>query len=79
MILLDKIFCRSFFFFRKSFSTLLFSNLNITQFPIHHDEVKDTLFPSMNYMYMNGFMLIRVEIEDKTEVFKYLWHKTNVF
>jgi len=46
--------------------------MNIAQFSIHHDEVKDALFPTMNDMNMDGFMLIRVEIEDKPEVFGYL-------
>ncbi len=48
--------------------------MNIAQFPILHDEVKDTLIPTMNDMNMDWLMLIRVEIEDKPEVFKYLWH-----
>ena len=78
MILADECLCSTLVFFWQWLCSLLFTNMNLCQFSIHHNEVEDTLLSSMKYMHMNRLMLIRIEVKDKTEILEYLWHDSSL-
>ena len=52
MILADKLFCYAFVLLWQWLCSLLFADVNINQFTIHHNEIKDTLLSSMKHMHM---------------------------
>ena len=74
MILADECLCSTLVFFWQWLCSFLFTNMNLDQLSVHHDEVEDTFLSSMKHMHVNRLMLIRIKIKDKTEVFKYLGH-----
>ena len=76
MILANKILCCTLVFLWQWFCSFLFTDANLNQRSIHHNEVEDALFTSMKHMHMNRLMFIRIEVKDKTEIFEYLWHRS---
>lgn len=70
MIFVDESHRRVFFLVRKRVCSFLFPHSDFGQVTIHHDEIKDAFLCSMNYMNMNGFVLIGVKVEYKSKVLK---------
>ena len=76
MIFVNECFCYTLVLFWQWLSSLLFANMNINQFTIHHNEIEDALLSSMKNMNMYWLMLVRKEIEDKSKILKYLWQNS---
>jgi len=76
MIFLDKSLCRTFVFVGQWLHAFLFSNMNLCQFSILHNEVENALFITMYYMNVHRLMLVGIEIEDEPKILEYLWHKS---
>lgn len=74
MIFVDESHRRVFFLVRKRVCSFLFPHSDFGQVTIHHDEIKDAFLCSMNYMNMNGFVLIGVKVEYKSKVLKNFRH-----
>ena len=74
MIFSDECLCRTFVFLRQRLGTVLLTDTNLSQFSVHHDNIKDALFSTMEHMNVYWFMLVGVKVKDETEIFENLWH-----
>lgn len=78
MIFINEGLGNTFFLITKCLKTFSCANINSLKRTIHHYQVKNASFITMNHMNMYGFMLIRIEVKYLTEIFKNLWHFTLV-